>query len=318
MSKLAPFPWQVGLAPLAGHNEPAFRMLCRHYGAQWTVQGLVSAEGLSRRGSKSERLLRFLPQERPIFAQLFGASPDAMAVAAQQVEAMGFDGLDLNFGCPEKKVLRVGAGAALMADLEKAGDVVGAVRRSVKLALTMKIRLGWENQRTYLEFGRMAEDRGLDAIILHPRTVAQGFSGQADWDAVGELKKTVSIPVVASGDVRDGESYRQLITRTGCDGVLIGRSALRRPWVFDESRASLRGEVFYPPAIGDVVLRYLALLEETEAEADCLPLARLHLLSFLHDLPRAAALRAEAGACHQWRTLKDLMEKQFSRLEAEQ
>jgi len=315
---LAPFPWKVGLAPLAGHNEPAFRMLCRHYGAQWTVQGLVSAEGLSRGGSKSERLLRFMPQERPTFAQLFGASPQAMAMAAQLVEAMGFDGLDLNFGCPEKKVLRVGAGAALMASLDKAGDVVGAVRRSVKLALTMKIRLGWENQRTFVDFGRMAEDRGLDAIILHPRTVAQGFSGQADWDAVSDLKKAVSIPVVASGDVRDGKSYRQLITRTGCDGVLIGRSALRRPWVFEESLSYARGEAFHPPAIGDVILRYLSLLEETEVEADCLPLARPHLLSFLHDLPQAAALRAKVGACQQWCILKDLMETQFSRLEAEQ
>ncbi|MCX5976300.1 MAG: tRNA-dihydrouridine synthase family protein [Coprothermobacterota bacterium] len=314
--RLSPFPWQVGLAPLAGYNEPAFRMLCRQYGAQWTMQGLVSAEGLSRGGSKSERLLRFFPQERPIFAQLFGASPFAMAAAAQQVEAMGFDGLDLNFGCPEKKILRVGAGAALMADLNKAEAVVGAVRRSVKLMLTMKIRLGWENQRTFLQFGRMAEDLGLDAVILHPRTVAQGFSGQADWDAVGQLKHAMDIPVVASGDVRDGESYRQLITRTGCDSVLIGRSALRRPWVFEESLACGRGEAFQPPALPEVVLRYLALLEETESEEDRFPAARLHLLQFLHDLPHAAALRAKVGACHRWSALKDLMETQFSRLEA--
>jgi tRNA-dihydrouridine synthase B len=293
-------------------------MLCRSYGAQWTVQGLVSAEGLSRGGSKSERLLRFFPEERPNFAQLFGASPSSMAAAAQRVEEMGFDGLDLNLGCPERKVLRVGAGAALMADLHKAEAVVGAVRRSVKLMLTMKIRLGWENQRTFLQFGKMAEDLGLDAVILHPRTVAQGFSGQAEWDAVGQLKQAVGIPVVASGDVRDGESYRQLITSTGCDAVLIGRSALRHPWVFEESLAIARGEAYRRPEVGEVILRYLALLEETEMVENRLPLARLHLMQFLYSLPQAAALRAQVGACHQWSILKDIMEKQFSRLEQTQ
>jgi tRNA-dihydrouridine synthase B len=315
LGRLNPFPWKVGLAPLAGFNDPAYRLLCRELGAQWVIQGLVSSEGLTRKSAKTESLLRFDIREKPVFAQLFGADPARMAEAALRVEALGFDGLDLNFGCPDPSVVRGGAGAALMGDRARAEAVVRSVRHAVKWALTMKIRLGWRDQHTFMEVGRMAEDCGADAIILHPRTGSQGFRGKADWGCLAQLKKALRIPVVGSGDVRSGAEFQRMIAETGCDGVLIGRAALRQPWVFRDCLAVTEGKEYLPPQLEDVILRYLQIQRETESPQHALRGARLHLLHFLHGFPQAGRLRAKVATCRTWSELQALAYRQFKRSE---
>ncbi|MGB9553062.1 MAG: tRNA dihydrouridine synthase, partial [bacterium] len=231
------------LAPMSEWNDLAFVSLAREYGADLIFLGLVSAEGLARKNLKTRSLLRYTERARPIFAQIFGSDPQSMGEAAKIVEDMGFDGLDINAGCPVSKVTRTGSGAALMENLKNAQDVVKSVRKAVKIPVTIKMRLG-PTGAEHLKLAAIAEEEGLDAVILHPRTPRQGYSGKADWTKVAELKAVLSIPVFASGDVRDGVSFLEVLQSTGCDGVLIGRGALGNPWIFRECRYALARREF--------------------------------------------------------------------------
>jgi len=221
------------LAPLAGYTDLPFRLLCRQFGAGLCYTEMISCHGLVYEKEKTMRMTRTIPEERPVALQLFGADPDKMGRAAAMVSDMEVDIIDINMGCPVKKVTKKGAGAALMKDMKSAATIISEVYRNTSLPVTVKIRTGWNHDSIVApEFAKMAEDNGASAIAVHGRTWSQGFGGQVDWQTISRVKKNVSIPVIGNGDVDSYQAALLAMEKTGCDGIMIGRAALGNPWVF--------------------------------------------------------------------------------------
>jgi len=215
---------------MSGISDYPFRRIAKEHGCSLVFTEMVSAEGLLRKG---ESFLKIGEGEHPVSVQLFGPTSGILAEAAQMAESMGADVIDINMGCPAKQIVGPGAGADLMRFPEKVKEILTTVRRAVKSPLTVKIRSGWDEEHiNATEISKIAEDYGVDAISIHPRTKVQGYSGRADWDLIGEVKKTVHIPVVGNGDITTPFLARRMLEETGCDGVMIGRGALGNPWIF--------------------------------------------------------------------------------------
>jgi len=221
------------LAPMAGVTDNVFRRLIRQQGGcGLLLTEFTSADGLSKANSRTRRYLYYTEDERPIGAQLFGANPDTLAAAAQLVESLGFDLVDLNLGCPAKKVVKCG-GSGLLRDLPLLETILRRVRAAVSLPLTIKLRAGWDERSIVArEVGRLAEDCGVEAIALHPRTRVQGYAGRADWRLIAELKATAKIPVIGNGDIERPEDAERMFRETDCDAVMVGRAAATNPWIF--------------------------------------------------------------------------------------
>lgn len=221
------------LAPMAGVTDTIFRRVIRSLGGCGLIMTeFTSAEGVTRSAAKTLRYLYYDADEHPIAAQLFGADAHVMASAAALVEDLGFDEVDINLGCPAKKVVKCG-GSGLLRDLKQLECVLEAVRAAVKIPLTIKMRSGWDDASIVaVEVARMAEGIGVEGLAVHPRTRAQGYSGQADWNVIGRVKQAVSIPVVGNGDIHAPEDAERMAAQTGCDGVMIGRTAATNPWIF--------------------------------------------------------------------------------------
>lgn len=221
------------LAPLAGYTDLPFRLLCRKFGAGLCYSEMISCHGLAYQKDKTLQMTRTVSEERPVALQLFGADPEKMGEAAAMVSEMEVDIIDINMGCPVKKVIKKGAGAALMKNIKLAEKIISEVRKNSDLPVTVKIRTGWNSDSiTAPEFARMAEQTGASGIAVHGRTWTQGFGGQVDWETISRVKKNVSIPVIGNGDVISYRHAMELIKETGCDGIMIGRAALGNPWVF--------------------------------------------------------------------------------------
>ena len=223
------------LAPMAGVTDTVFRRFIRNLGGCGLIMTeFTSADGILRqKDKKAQRYLTFYGDEHPISAQLFGSNPDVMADAARIVEDLGFDLVDLNLGCPAKKVVKCNGGSGLLRDLPAIRGIFEAVRAAVKIPFTVKFRAGWNDQEIVcVELARMAEDCGLSAVALHARTREQGYSGEARWDWIGAVKAAVKIPVVGNGDIRSPEDACAMVAQTGCDAVMIGRTAASNPWIF--------------------------------------------------------------------------------------
>ena len=221
------------LAPLAGYTDLAFRLLCRQFGAGLCYTEMISCHGLVYQKEKTQLLTRTVPEERPVALQLFGADPIIMGEAAALVSDMPVDIIDINMGCPVRKVTKKGAGAALMKDAYLAATIISEVCNNTNLPVTVKIRTGWNHDSIVApDFAKMAEDNGASAIAVHGRTWSQGFVGQVDWQTIARVKKNVAIPVIGNGDVNTYQEALQFMDNTGCDGIMIGRAALGNPWVF--------------------------------------------------------------------------------------
>lgn len=291
------------LAPMAGVSDEAFRTLCREQGADLTYTEMVSAKGLSYANEKTRHLLHLSVGEDQVAVQLFGHEPDVMADRARWVEQeMGesLAYLDINMGCPARKIVSKGDGSALMKTPYLAAAIVRAVSAAVEHPVTVKFRRGWsEGDETCVEFARRMEDAGAAAVAVHGRYALQLYRGRADWDAIARVKAAVSIPVVGNGDVKSGADAVALVERTGCDAVMIARAAEGNPWVFAQCKAALAGvpEPAKPSVEERIAMarRHARLLAEREGRN--IVRMRKHAMWYMTGLPGAAAARAKINAC---------------------
>lgn len=255
------------LAPMAGVTDSPFRRLIKELGGVGLiVTEFVSVEGLTRGNLKTHRLLKFLPEERPISIQIFGYDAERMRQAAEVVEEVGADVLDVNCGCPAKRVVRGGGGSNLLKDLPQLEKILRGIRRSISIPMTVKIRTGWnEDMINCVEVAKLIEDCGGQQVAIHGRTKEQGYKGWANWDRIAEVKRHVSIPVVGSGDVVRPEQALSRIDQSGVDGVMIGRGAIANPFIFREAAALQEGRPAPVPTLDEkyaVVLRYHELIRD--------------------------------------------------------
>ncbi len=233
----------VILAPLAGITNLPFRMIAKDAGCGLVCSEMISANGLVYKSMKTERMLDSHLREKPLSIQIFGSDPLIMADAAKIVESSGADVLDINFGCSVKKIVKTGAGVALMKTFKKAEKLLKAVRKSVEIPLTIKIRTGWDKSGSQaIKISEIAQACGVDSIAVHPRTAPQGFKGMSDWSIISAVKKKVSIPVIGNGDIVKPEDAIRMLAETKCNAVMIGRAAIGNPSIFSDVLALLRGE----------------------------------------------------------------------------
>ena len=276
------------LAPLAGYTDLPFRLLCREHGAGYVVSEMLSCHALCYRQAKTLEMLASAEPERPVAFQLFGAEPDLMGEAAAILSDYAPDMLDINMGCPVKKVTRRGAGAALMEQPELAERIITSVVRHTSLPVTVKIRSG-PDQATInaVEFARMAEAAGAAAVIVHGRTWSQGFSGQADQGIIGRVKQALTIPVIGNGDICSAADGAAMMAATGCDGVMIGRAALGNPWVFASGPQPDLAAIL----VG--ALRHMELIAAHTQPEKMLGAIKNHLGRYFKGLPGSSQLRRE-------------------------
>lgn len=291
---------KASLAPLAGVADRAFRELCRGYGAAYTVCEMASAKGISLGDKKSAELLSITPTERPAGSQIFGNSPETMAVAAKKALEYNPDFIDINMGCPAPKVASSGGGALLMKNPILAADIVKAVAEVSTVPVTVKMRSGWDDTNiNAVELAKRCEDAGAAAITVHGRTKVQMYAPPVNVDIIRQVKQAVSIPVIGNGDVVDGISAARLIEETGCDMVMVGRGALGRPWVFSQINAYLDHEVILPdPPVVErmrVMLKHIEALCEYKGERVGIREARKHAAWYTKGLHGAANYRARIG-----------------------
>lgn len=280
---------------MAGITNLPMRLVAREWGASLCFTEMISVNGLVREGDKSFALARSTAADRPLGIQIFGDDPELLAEGARLMEPYG-DLIDINMGCPVRKVVGTGAGSALLRDPDRVARILRAVRRATPLPLTIKIRTGWQHgDETFREIARIAESEGCDAITLHPRSRSQMFEGKADWQQLAVLKELVTIPVIGSGDLFRAEDVAAMMSQTGCDAVMIARGGMGNPWLFREALALLRGDappVVTPEERGRTARHHLELFIQTFGERIAVREMRKHLAWYAKGVPGAARFRA--------------------------
>jgi nifR3 family TIM-barrel protein len=285
---------------MAAVTNAPFRLVCREAGAGWLTSEEIDAHAYVRDNGKTTTLTHSLPEEHPLSMQLLGADPDLLAEAARRLEAAGADGIDLNMGCPVRKIVSKGHGAALMRDPLAAAVIFRTMRKAVRGPFTIKIRGGWD-ERTLnaVEVARLAESEGVDAITVHPRTRSQQFTGRAPWDVIAMVVAAVRVPVIGNGDVRSQEDARAMVAATACAAVMIGRGALGAPWIFAGTPVDRADRAA-------IIRRHVALIETHLPERTALVQLKKHLAWYSTGLPGSAAVRERLFAADSAAEVQDL------------
>lgn len=305
------------LAPMAGITDTVFRRFIKQLGGCGLIMTeFVSSEGMLRHNLKSQRYLYYTEEERPITAQIFGADPDHLAEAARMIEDLGFDLIDLNLGCPAKKVVKCG-GSGLLRDLPLLQQIFHKIRAAVTIPFTVKIRSGWSDEEIVAApVARMAEDCGVEAIAVHPRTRMQGYSGRARWDIIAEVKANVRIPVIGNGDVMTPPDAEALHDQTGCDAVMIGRAAPTNPWIFRQMMEYFRSGTYSEPAEADryeLIRSYYAMLVQ-ENMPGAIGKMKQFASWFTHGVRNGAELRRQVQSAQSAREVLDRVDEFFTNI----
>ena len=289
------------VAPMAGVTDRPFRQLCRRLGAGMAVSEMVSSNAALRSHRKSLKRLDFEGEPGPICVQILGADPDAMAEAARYNVDRGAQIIDINMGCPAKKVCSVDAGSALLRNEPLVQSVIQAVVRAVEVPVTLKIRTGWDTRtRNGIDVARIAQEEGIQALAIHGRTRACGFSGEAEYETIRRIVEVLSIPVIANGDIDSPEKARQVLELTRADGIMVGRAAQGRPWIFREIAHYLEsGRMPDPPShewIHNLLCEHLENLYDFYGEYQGLRIARKHIAWYARTLPGLALIRKQINS----------------------
>ena len=277
------FPGNVFLAPMAGITDQPTRQIVyeQSEGNVTLVSEMVAINALSRKNAKTYRIADVRKEKYPVIVQLVGADPSLFADAAQLAAELGAAGIDINMGCPVRKITTSGAGSALMKTPRLAADIIKATVEAVRLNVSVKFRKGWDNEDVNaVEFAKMCEDNGAAFVTVHGRTRAQGYSGTADWQIIADVKKAVKIPVIGNGDISSPEKAKQMMEQTGVDGVMIGRAALGAPWLPGQVDAFLHGRQPYVPTVTEIkqtLLKHVDLLKNYYGEKLALALSRKYV-----------------------------------------
>jgi nifR3 family TIM-barrel protein len=298
---------------MAGVTDLPFRRICREHGASMVFTEMISAKGLCLGDRKSLSLLWSDGSDRPLGVQIFGAEPLMLAEAARICQELGADLLDINMGCPVHKVVKQGAGAALLRDLKLIEKIIRDVRLSITIPLTVKIRAGWDSRNIVAsEVARICEHNGVDAIIIHPRTRSQGYGSPADWSLIEEAQSMVSIPVIGNGDVFSARDVLRMMASTGCKGVMIGRAARGNPWIFSGAAKLLQGhgDVRGPtlPERLFIIRRHLSAVCAQYPCKKALGVSKNHLLRYLRGVPNGRRLRDRISKANDLSEIMELLE----------
>jgi nifR3 family TIM-barrel protein len=313
--------WKIGnvkldnpfvLAPMAGVTDLPFRKLCKEQGAGLICMEMVSAKAISYHNKNTEALMEIDPCEHPVSMQLFGSDPDLMGEVARSIEDRPFDILDINMGCPVPKVVNNGEGSALLKNPDLIVRIVKSVSGAIKKPLTVKVRIGFENEPVdIVEIARRIEDAGAAAIAVHGRTRQQYYSGKADWDTIRRVKEAVSIPVIGNGDVDSPLKAEALQKETGCDGIMIGRAVRGNPWIFREmNHYFTTGELLSKPSaeeVREMILRHARAQIDLKGEFIGIREMRKHVAWYTAGMRHSAGLRRESNLVSSYEELQALL-----------
>ena len=303
------------LAPMAGFTETCARRIAKRFGAGLVYSEMVSAAGLVRRQPGTVDMLAFHPEEEPCGIQIFGADPAEMAEAARIAQDRGASIVDINMGCPVKRVCRTGAGADLLRHPKRACEILRSVRKAITCPLTVKMRLGWDTKDlSVLEISRIAEEQGVDAITLHPRTRAQGYRGLSDWAWIARLKEERKVPVIGNGDLVTPKGCVEALESKGCDGIMIGRAARGNPWIFSHTLDLLAGREPPAPSLDlrwETIKLHMELLSTQYGKEQGLRRIRFLLFQYGRGLPGAARFRQRLASANSEEALQALLREYF-------
>jgi tRNA-dihydrouridine synthase B len=303
------------LAPLAGITNLPFRLIVKEAGCGLVCSEMISSNALSYGSVKTIDMMHSCTEEKPVSVQIFGADPDIMAYAAKMAQEAGADILDINLGCSVKKILKSGAGSALMKEPEKTKAILTKARAAVSIPLTIKIRSGWDaSGNDAFKIAQIAEDCGVDAIAFHPRTATQGFTGKSDWSLIARLKQQVSVPVIGNGDIEKAEDAVAMLDQTGCDAVMVGRAAIGNPWIFFQIHSLIEhGSI---PAIDfekrfNILKKYVAASVEYIGELNACRMMRSRLTWFVKGLPNSSRFRESITKIRTLEEAEQLIDEYF-------
>ena len=301
------------LAPMAGISNAAYRTVARECGSALTTSEEIDATGLSRKNTKTRYdIAKYLPEEKPIALQILGSNAETLVPGAQWLQDQGADIIDLNMGCPVQKITKTGRGSAMMKDVDKTAKILEAMRNVLTIPFTIKIRSGWDEMHlNAVEVAKMAEDVGVDAITVHPRTRSQQFTGLSKWDMISQVVDAVNIPVTGNGDVKSMSDARRMAAETGVESVMIGRGAMGKPWVFDESFEDLSpaGKYEYQSRVID---RHMPLIMDHFPEKVGLIQMQRHLSWYAGGRDRVRTFRVELFGAESYQETRDVFDRYWA------